>query len=703
MRDFAKKINFSGIGEILIPGCVTASLLVMFFNVPGPLMDWLLSFNITLSVVVLLTTFFVRRPIDFNIFPTLLLATTLFRLTLNIGTTRLILTRAGEYKTAAAGQVVEAFSRFVSADSLVVGGVIFAIFVVIQFVVITKGANRISEVAARFTLDALPGRQTAIDADLAAGIIDADEARRRRDELTDTSDFFGAMDGAGKFVRGDAIAGLIIILVNCVGGILIGTLQQGRPLLETLATYTTLTVGDGLVSQVPALLISLATGILVSRGSRSTDLSSTLTSQLLFHPAVFGLGGAFLLLMAFTGLPVLPISVLAAGCFLLAWSLARKNRTRKAEAQALQKRLAERQTQRQKSPSAEGVERYLRVDPLELQIGVGLVRIVQEDASGETMTERIGRVRNELAGRLGLILPKVRIRDRLELDENRYRILIAGQTVAEGVIWPDRLLAIDTAQSAARLNGIKTVDALSGRNAFWIDEREREKGEIFGFQIVGAAEALARMFQAVVIREAAEILTLDAMGGLIDELKKAAPAVVDELIPGTLKPQTVLRTLKRLLREQVSIRPLGTIFETLGDAACRTTNPIPLAESVRIRLGRLITDKYRDADGKLRVVQIDPWWEEAIRDQTEMTDDEIRVVWDPADAEEWDRLLDSALAEAAESREPVSLLVSPAIRPAVRELTAARFPNLAVLGYGEIPRSVEIVPEGIVRRQRVAA
>ena len=675
----------------------------MFFNVPGPLMDWLLSFNITLSVVILLTTFFVRRPIEFNIFPTLLLATTLFRLTLNIGTTRLILTRAGEYKTAAAGEVVEAFSRFVSADSLVVGGVIFAIFVVIQFVVITKGATRISEVAARFTLDALPGRQTAIDADLAAGLIDANEARKRREELTDTSDFFGAMDGAGKFVRGDAIAGLIIIMVNIVGGVLIGTLQQGRPLVETLATYTTLTVGDGLVSQVPALLISLATGILVSRGSRSTDLSATLTAQLLLRPAVFGLGGAFLFFMACTGMPVLPLSVLGTACFVTAWALARKNRIQKAEEQARHERVQQQEARRAKSPVSEGVERYLRVDPLELQIGVGLVRIVQGDETGESMTERIARIRNELAAELGVVLPKVRIRDRLDLDENRYQILIASQTVAEGVVWPDRVLAIDVGRSGARLNGIRTIEALSGRTAFWIENRERDKGEMFGFKIVEPIEALARIFQAAARREAAEILTRDEMARLIDELKKAAPAVVDDLIPTLLKPHTVLKTLKRLLREQVSIRPLGTIFETLGDAAARTTNPVLLAEAVRFRLGRLITDRCRDSDSKVRVIQLDPWWEETIRTQTEMSDDALSVELDPADAEEFTLLLDTSLAETAESNEPVSLLVSPTVRPAIRELTADRFPNLTVLAYGEIPHRTEIVPVEIVRRQRIAA
>lgn len=685
--------------EVLIPGFAIASLLVMFFNLPGPVMDWLLSFNIALSVLIFLTTFFIRRPLDFSVFPTILLATTLFRLALNIGTTRLILTRADSSGTLAAGKVVRAFSEFVSADSLVVGFVIFAIFIVIQFVVITKGATRISEVAARFTLDALPGRQMAIDADLNAGLIDTDTARQKREELTDQSDFFGAMDGAGKFVRGDAIAGLIIIAVNVVGGVLIGTLQHGQPLVQTLATYTTLTVGDGLVSQVPALLISMATGILVSRGSRQENLSKGMIRQLLGSPMVFGLGGCFLLTLIFTGLPVFPLLTLAAGCFTLAYfqSLRRRQEQREQEARAEEEH-------RRRGSSTEESEDHLRVDPLELLLGEGLVALVQGNQDGAITIERFAQIRNDLADEWGILLPSVRIRDRLDLDENRFRLLIDGQCVAEGTIWPSMYLAVDKGRTEARLAGIRTTDPMgSGAAAYWIEEKERDNAEIFGFEILSAADALLRYFQGIVVAHADELLTRDMLARLIDGLKKCAPAVVDDLAPDILLPTTILSVLRLLLREHVSIRPLGTIFETLADLARRTKNPQSLAEGVRRRLSRMIVDRLLDPDGRLRVIQLDPVWEELIRQRIVTEEDDFRVELDPGQADEFFSRLRSMFASQTDNTQPVALLVSSAVRAAVRHLTAQQWPSVAVLAHDEIPRRIQLVPEGVIPCRKVAA
>ena len=693
--------NIRGISaaEVLIPGFAIASLLVMFFNLPGPVMDWLLSFNIALSVLIFLTTFFIRRPLDFSVFPTLLLATTLFRLALNIGTTRLILTRADTSGTLAAGKVVRAFSEFVSADSLVVGFVIFAIFIVIQFVVITKGATRISEVAARFTLDALPGRQMAIDADLNAGLIDSDTARQKREELTDLSDFFGAMDGAGKFVRGDAIAGLIIIAVNVIGGVLIGTLQHGQPLVQTLATYTTLTVGDGLVSQVPALLISMATGVLVSRSSREGNLSKGMLRQLVCSPMAFALGGVFLLSLVFTGLPVLPLLTLAAGCFTLAYfqSLRRREQQREQQARAAEE-------QKRRGTGTEQSEDHLRVDPLELLLGVGLVPLVQSDRDGTITPQRFTRIRNDLADEWGILLPSVRIRDRLDLDENRFRVLIDGQCVAEGTVWPSMYLAIDQGRTEARLAGIRTTDPLGGgAAAYWIEEKERDNAEIFGFEILSPADALLRMFRGIVVAHADELLTRDMLARLIDGLRKSAPAVVDDLGSDTLQPTTILSVLRLLLREYVSIRPLGTIFETLADLARRTKNPQRLAEGVRLRLSRMITDRLLDLDGRLRVIQLDPVWEEMIRQRMVTEEDTLRVELDPGQAEEFISELRSMFASLADDSQPVALLVSSAVRAAVRHLTAAQWPTVAVLAHDEIPRRIQLVPEGVIHCRKVAA
>ena len=702
MSNEGKRFAGLPLTEILVPGCIAASLLVMFFNVPGPLIDWLLSFNITLAVIILLTTFFVRKPLEFSVFPTLLLATTLFRLVLNVATTRLILTEAGTLGDSAAGEVVRAFSRFIGHGNLIVGIVIFAIFVVIQFVVITKGATRISEVAARFTLDGLPGRQMAIDADLAAGAIDERQARERRAELTESADFFGAMDGAGKFVRGDAVAGLLIIFVNMIGGVLIGTFQDGRPITETLAIYTTLTIGDGLVSQVPALLISLATGILVTRSSRSSNLSVQLIGQLFARPTIFALGGIFLGVLIFTGLPALPLSVTAAGCFALALILAKRQekiRREKAENERNAEQLKRREEERS---AAERIENYLAVDPLELQIGVGLVRLLSGEGS-EAMKRRLRLLREEIAAETGIIVPKIRVRDILTLDEYRYRIRLGDETAAEGAVRPEMLLAIDAERSGTRLEGIRTVEPATGVAAFWIDGTRRDKAEIFGFRVEKPIDALLGHLKEVIRSQAAELLTRDATAHLLDELRKTSPAVVDELIPNPLKLGQVQLILKRLLRERVPIRRLGEILEALGDAALRTVQPIAMTEQVRIRLARTISNRYRDETGRLHAVLLDPSLEDLILRNADLSGDETVLTLPPDDADDLVGRIENCFARFAGVPHLPVLLVSETVRPAIRELIADRLPRLAVLSFREITRETEVVSEGLVARQQRAA
>ena len=684
------------LAEILVPGSVAAALFVMFFNLPGGVMDWLLSLNIALSLIILFTAFFVRKPLEFSVFPTLLLGTTLFRLVLNVATTRLILTRAGTLGDQAAGGVISAFSRFVTGENFVVGVVVFSIFIIIQFVVLTKGATRISEVAARFTLDAMPGRQAAIDADLAAGLIGRDEAVRRREELADSADFFGAMDGAGKFVRGDAIASLIIVAVNIVGGLLIGILQNRMAPAAALSVYGKLTVGDGLVSQVPALLISLATGILVSRGGRGENLSSRVAGQLLYRPLVFAVGGFFLVLLVFTGLPRVPLMPLAAGTLNRRQEEEEKKQERIRQAEERTRERAEREKEQNR------IERYVSVAPLELQLGLGLIGLT-EARDGVSMTDLIKEMRIAAAKRLGIIVPKVRVCDALDLDENRFRVSIYGESVAAGVIWPDMFLAVDADGTGVRLEGIKTKSPSGKETAFWIDGRHCEKAEIYGFRVLDPRRVIVEELQSAVTRSAAELLTRDAVAKLLDGLRAEQPKAVDGVVPEILSLGEVQAVLQRLLREEVPIRQLGAILEVLGDEAPRSRSPIYLTEQVRGRLARTLCGQYRNEDGELFVLMLDPELEEKVAAGSDVTQDKVRLNLAPDDSNEILDLLAEELKNALAYRSRPVLLVGDAVRPAIRALTEGKFPDLPVLSFGEITRDTRVVSDGIARRLKAAA
>ncbi len=559
---------------------MVASVLVIVVPVPAGLMDVLLASNITIAVIMLLTTLYVRTPLEFNIFPSLLLATTLFRLVLNVATTRLILTRAGADGLLAAGGVVRTFGEFVTggatgADKIVVGLIIFSIIVLIQFVVITKGATRISEVAARFTLDGMPGKQMAVDADLNAGAIDQHEAQRRRQEISGQADFFGAMDGASKFVRGDAIAGLVIILINIIGGLFIGIVENGMSLSQAGALFTTLTIGDGLVTQVPAFLISLAAGMLVTRSNQASNLPGEFLRQLFSRPQALALSGGFLSILIFTSMPRIPLFLLAAACVGMAVTLSRRE-TKVQAAQATKQAQAARRSQQR-------VEDYLTVDPMELELGVGLLRLADPNRGGD-MLERIARVRQAVAAEVGIILPKVRVRDNMRLGQYQYRIRIADQVVAQA-----------------------TIDGT----------------------VVEPGNAIAAQLGETVRRHADELLSRDAVKHLIDQLKETSPAAADELIPGVMKLGEVQQVLQLLLREGVSIRQIGPILETLGDVAPRTKDPVVLGEHVRRRLARTLCSRYRDPDGRLHVVTLDPALEERIRSGAEQTEDGISIRLSP--------------------------------------------------------------------------
>jgi flagellar biosynthesis protein FlhA len=673
---------FARIQDLILPVGIIASILVIIVPLPSPLMDLLLASNITIAVIMLLTTIYVRTPLEFSIFPSLLLATTLFRLVLNVATTRLILTRAETDGMLAAGGVVKAFGEFVAGDKIVVGLIIFAIIVLIQFVVITKGATRISEVAARFALDGMPGRQMAIDADLNAGIIDEREAQRRRQEITRQADFFGAMDGASKFVRGDAIAGIVITLINIVGGLFIGMIEAGMTASEAASLFTKLTIGDGLVTQIPAFLISLAAGLLVTRSSYEVNLPMEFLRQLFSRPRALAVAGGFLGVLIFTSLPRIPLLAIGASCIAMAMTLSR--RTAQVQAAADAKKLAE-----ASQPSEQRIEDYLAVDPMEVEIGVGLIRLADPRRGGDLL-ERVQRIRQNVAGEIGIILPKVRIRDNMRLEQNQYRIKIADMAVAEGTVYPAMFLAIDSGVTTGKLSGTATKDPAFGTPAVWIQPSVRDQAEMFGYTVVEPGSVIATHLTETVRRHADEILTRDAAKHLVDELKQSSPAVVDELIPGVMKLAEVQQILQMLLREAVPIRQLGAILETLGDYAPRTKDPILLTEYVRHRLARAICTKYRNQENRLRVVTLDPALEDRIRAGFDHNEHGLFIRMSPQAVETTCRLIAGEVEKLVTAGHRPVVLVSPQIRAALKQMTVPHLPQLIVLSYNEITRDTII-------------
>ncbi len=682
MGEMAKRFRWQ---DAALPIFAAAAVLALLFALPTPLMDLLLSFNLAISAVIFISTFFVRKPLDFSVFPTVLLATTLFRLVLNVSTTRLILTQAD------AGAVVDAFGRFVAGDSVVVGGVIFLIFVIIQFVVITKGATRISEVSARFALDALPGRQMAIDADVAAGNMTDAEARAAREELAEQADFFGAMDGASKFVRGDAVAGLAIVFINVVGGLVVGVWEKGLSLAEAFALYSKLTIGDGLTSQIPAFLISLATGLLVARTSRPQSVSEATLAQMFGRPAPLVLTGVFLAALAVTGLPIAPLTVLALGCFLLAWAVWKGKEKEAVE----EKERKEAEEAEKATANPDDVDDALTVEAMELEIGLGLIPLA-EAADGENLLDRVRRVRRRVATELGFVLPKTRVRDNPKLDDGQFAIKIKGETVALSTVYPTSLFAVDAGLAFGTLPGLQTTSPLDGATAYWIDPRNRAAAESAGYEVWDAATVVEARLLQTARREAAELLTRDATKRLVDRLRETAPAVVDELIPGAMSLAQVQRTLQLLLREGVSIRPLDAILETLGDFAARESNPYRLVDRVRVRLARTLSAKNRDEDGTLRVAMFEPEAEDALRAAVETTEFGVALTLSASELE----TLGAAVRESAERlREngvAPTLLVDGAIRAALREATWSAAPDVDILAFDEIDRSTKVAQETVV-------
>jgi len=663
--------------DLAVPIGIMLILGIMILPVPPTLIDLLLSMSIMLSITILLVGFFVRRPLDFSLFPAVLLVATLYRLSLNVASTRLVLLR-GDQGPQAAGKVIGSFGQFVVGGEYVVGLVVFLILVVINFVVITKGAGRIAEVAARFTLDAMPGKQMSIDADLNAGLISEDEARKRRQQISREADFYGAMDGASKFVRGDAIAGLVITAVNILGGLAIGVLQKGMPLAEAAKNYTLLTVGDGLVSQIPALFVSTAAGIVVSRTASEADFSKTLYKELLGNPKVLYLASGILVAFALVpGLPHLSFLILGALTGGLGYVASRQP----AEAPAPE---AEPATKADEGPRIEPV------DLIALDVGYQLVPLV--DASqGGGLLDRIRSLRKQLALELGFVVPPIHIKDNLQIGPSEYRIYVKENEVARGTMQPDAYLAINPGSAQPGLEGVPAQEPVFGLAALQISDKDREKAQMMGYTVVDPATVIVTHLAEVIRRHAGELLTRQDVHSLLQKLAKDHPKVVEELVPNQLSLGVVHRVLQTLLDERVSIRDLLTILETLGDHATAVKDVETLTEHVRQALARQITREHRGEDGSLCAIVMEPQWEERVAKALVTGSQGSFVALEPQEVRRLVQQLKNGMDEASQKGVIPVLLTTPELRRHVRKLLKRFLPTLAVLSYNEIAPDTRLV------------
>jgi len=673
---------------MLFPVCAAALIFVILIPLPTPIMDFLLLINIVLTTITLMTVMYIRGPLEFSSFPSLLLAMTLLRLVLNTATTRLILSN-GATGTGAAGHVIEAFGSFVTGNSLAVGVIIFLIILIIQFVVITKGATRIAEVAARFTLDGMPGKQMAIDADLNAGIIDENEARRRRAEIASESDFYGAMDGASKFVRGDAIAGIIITAVNIVGGLYVGMVEGGLTLMESLDIYTRLTIGDGLASQIPAFILSVAAGMLVTRSTGQTNMGEEVLGQLLAKPIALAVAAGFLGVLTLTPLPTVPLLSLAGGSAMMAFLL------RRSQAAAAVQKVTDQRSKERARP--EKIESHLTVDPLELQVGFGLVRLIDR-ARGGDMLDRIASIRKQIAIELGLVVPAVRIRDNAELKPNQYRLLLRGEEIARDELYPDQFLAIDSGVAGQPLHGIDVREPAFGLKAWWITPEQRETAERLNYTVVEPTGVLATHLTELIKRHAAELLTRSGTQNLLDNLKQRNGGLVDEVVPNLLKTGEVQKVLQNLLRERVPIRDLETILETLGDWAPKSKDTEILTEYARNSVARTICSQYKDAAGVIHVVSLDPATEDYIQGNIQRLEHGSTLTVPPDRQGELaasaKKQVESGAAGAGGAA--IAVLCSPQVRLWTRRIIEPILPQTPVLALNEIVRGIDIQAHGVI-------
>ncbi|WP_226674199.1 flagellar biosynthesis protein FlhA [Rossellomorea aquimaris] len=668
---------------------VLASVILIVAMLIIPFPSWLLSLliiiNISLALLVLLISMNMNEPLQFSIFPSLLLLLTLFRLGLNVSTTRSILSK-GE-----AGDVVETFGTFVVGGNILVGLVVFIILIVIQFIVITKGSERVSEVAARFTLDAMPGKQMSIDADLNAGMISEHDARNRREKVGKEADFYGAMDGASKFVKGDAIAGIVIVMINLIFGIIIGMTQQGLPIAEAATRYSLLTVGDGIVSQIPALLISTATGIVVTRAASEGNLGQDIMNQLLAYPVMLYVS-AFTIFMLGVATPIndiltIPVAaLLGVGGYMLSRS-PKENETDLLE--------MEEEVEQDEMKSPESVVNLLNVDPIEFEFGYGLIPLADTNQGGDLL-DRIVMIRRQLAIELGLVIPVVRIRDNIQLQPNEYRLKIKGNEMARGELLLDHYLAMSPGVEDDSIEGIDTIEPSFGLPAKWISEEMKEQAEIFGYTVVDPPSVVSTHITEMIKNNAHELLGRQETKQLIDHLQESYPILVEEVTPNPLTVGEVQKVLSKLLKENVSIRNLPIIFETLADYGKMSSDTDLLAEYVRQSLARQITNQFVQGDTSLKVVTMSGKVEKMIADSIQQTEHGNYLSMDPNDSQGILEAVANQVEQLSLMEESPVILCSPAVRMYVRQLTERYFPQVPIISYNELEANVEVQSLGVV-------
>lgn len=664
-------------------------ILLIIIPLPTVLLDMFLVVNISISLMVLLMTVYIKEPLEFAAMPTVLLLLTLFRLSLNISSTRLILSNGGY-----AGEVVQAFSTFVTGGNLVVGVIIFLIIIIIQFVVITKGAERVAEVGARFTLDAMPGKQMAIDADLNSGLIDEQQAKERRLKIQREADFYGAMDGSSKFVKGDAIVGILVTIVNIVGGLILGSMQGVE---DPMTVYTLATIGDGLVSQIPALMVSTATGIIVTRAASSEDLGKDLRRQFSSQPFVFFILAGILTILGFIpGLPMFTVFLMAIFMGFLGYSL-RKAAVKK-EGEDLPQQLSEEeatQAAADQKRKPESVTSLLQVDLIGVELGYGIVPLVDASQGGDLL-ERVVMIRRQCAIDLGIIVPVIRLRDNIQLGTNEYSIKIKGIEVAKGEVMLDHFLALPTNEVTKKITGIETIEPTFGLPALWIPEEDRERAELLGYTTVDPPSVIATHLTETIKRHSAELVNRQQIQLLIDNLEEHQPALVAEVVPKLFSLGEVQKVLCNLLRENVSIRDMGTIIETMGDFGTVVRDVDLLTEYVRKALCRSISKRFIPND-KARVITLDPSLEQLIAERVKQTEQGAYVALDQDQIQRIYASLKVAIEKVTNLGITPIVLTSPLVRRHFKNLTGQMVPDLVVLSYNELDNSVEVYSDGVIK------
>ena len=668
--------------DIALAVGMMAILLVLILPLPPLLLDFALAISITFSVLILMTSLFIQAPLEFSAFPTVLLISTMLRLSLNLASARLILAH-GHEGTQAAGHVIQAFGNFVMGGNFVIGIIVFTILVIVNFVVITKGSGRIAEVAARFHLDSMPGKQMAIDADLSAGLIDEKEARRRRKALEDESGFFGAMDGASKFVRGDAIAGLLVVMINIIGGMVIGIVQEGLSFADAAHTYTLLTVGDGLVTQIPALIVSTAAGLLVSKAGVSGAADKALLSQFSSYPKALGMSAAVMIAMGLLpGLPLIPFFALGGGAGTLAYLLDRRNK-RAAVAAAVAKPDAAKA-----APAEESMSATLKMDDLKVELGYALLPLVNAPDGSERLTEQIKALRRSLAVEMGFVMPAVRILDNVQLDANAYVIRIKEVDAGNGKVWPGQYMVMDPVGNQVTLPGTHTTEPTFGLPATWIDTSLKEEASVRGYTVVDAATVLATHLTELIKINMCELLSYGEVQKLLKELPKEQGELLKDIVPSQITVSGIQRVLQILLAERISIRDLATILEGIADGLPATRNPASLAEHVRARLSRQLCAQYTSPAGYLPIIALTAKWEQAFAELIVGQGDDRSLAMQPSKLTEFINAVREKFDHAGREGEAPVLVTSPGIRPFVRGIVERFRAQTTVMSQSEIhPRA----------------